>query len=279
MGDYEERFSGIGRLYGADALPRLRAAHVCIIGVGGVGSWIVEALARSGIGALTLIDADDVCVTNTNRQLPALADTVGRPKVDVLAERARAIWPGCAVTARAEFFTQSNAVELLEPAFDFVVDAVDRMSTKTHLIHTCRTLNLRVLVCGAAGGRRDPMAIRAVDLGFAGQDELLRQVRRKLRRDYGWEHGTCKHATPMGVPCVFSPEHPVYPHADGSCRPVAEDEASLRMDCASGFGAATHITGVFGFIAASEIIRRIALEQEKGTPPADRYGPLRVSES
>ena len=120
--DYHQRFSGIGRLYGTDALPRLRAAHVCIIGVGGVGSWIVEALARSGIGALTLIDADDVCVTNINRQLPALTDTVGRPKVDVLAERARLIWPGCAVTARGEFFTESNAVEMLSGPFDFVVD-------------------------------------------------------------------------------------------------------------------------------------------------------------
>ena len=259
MDEYEARFSGIGRLYGAAALPRLRAAHVCIIGVGGVGAWTVEALARSGIGALTLIDADDVCVTNTNRQLPALADTVGRPKVDVLAERVRLIWPGCEVVTRVEFFTESNAVELLTPPFDFVVDAVDRMSTKTHLIHTCRVLGRRVLVCGAAGGRRDPTAIRAVDLGLAGQDELLRQVRRKLRRELGWEHGTDKQATAMGVPCVFSPEKPVYPHADGTCHAEAEEAASLRMDCASGFGAATHITGVFGFVAASEIVRRIAL--------------------
>ncbi len=259
MPDYDARFSGIGRLYGAAAVPRLRAANVCVIGVGGVGSWAVEALARSGVGALTLIDADDVCVTNSNRQLPALADTVGRPKVDVLAERVRLIWPGCQVTARGEFFMKSNATELLTPPFDFVVDAVDRMSTKTHLIHTCREMNRRVLVCGAAGGRRDPTAIRAVDLGHAGQDELLRQVRRKLRREYGWEHGTFKHATPMGIPCVYSPEKPVYPHADGTCHLEAEEDASLRMDCASGFGAATHITGVFGFIAASEIVRRIAL--------------------
>jgi tRNA threonylcarbamoyladenosine dehydratase len=259
MPDYEQRFSGIGRLYGAAALPRLRAAHVCIIGVGGVGSWTVEALARSGIGALTLVDADDVCVTNTNRQLPALADTVGRPKVDVLAERVRLIWPGCCVTTRPEFFMESNAVEMLSPAFDFVVDAVDRMSTKALLINTCRQLGRRVLVCGAAGGRRDPSAIRATDLGLAGQDELLRQVRRKLRRELGWEQGVRSNPTPMGVPCVFTPEKPVYPHTDGTCRFDAEEDASLRMDCASGFGAATHITGIFGFIAASEIVRRIAL--------------------
>jgi tRNA A37 threonylcarbamoyladenosine dehydratase len=258
---YEQRFSGIGRLYGTDALPRLRAAHVCVIGTGGVGSWVVEALARSGIGALTLIDADDVCITNTNRQLPALADTVGKPKVRVLAERVRQISEDCTVQEVAEFYTKSNAPELLAPPFDFVVDAVDRMSTKAHLIHTCREMKRPVLVCGAAGGRRDPTAIKAVDLGFAGQDELLRQVRRRLRRDYGWEHGIRAHATPMGIPCVYSPEKPVYPHADGTCKPVAEDDASLRMDCASGFGAATHITGVFGFVAASEIVRRIALAE------------------
>lgn len=259
---YEQRFSGIGRLYGADALPRLRAAHVCVIGTGGVGSWVVEALARSGIGAITLVDADDVCITNTNRQLPALADTVGRPKVRVLAERVRLISDECIVHEVPEFYTKSNASELLAPAFDFVVDAVDRMSTKAHLIHTCREMRRRVLVCGAAGGRRDPTSIKAVDLGFAGQDELLRQVRRRLRREYGWEHGIRAHATAMGIPCVYSPEKPVYPHADGTCKPVAEDDASLRMDCASGFGAATHITGVFGFVAASEIVRRIALAED-----------------
>lgn len=258
MGDYEARFSGIGRLYGAAALPRLRAAHVCIIGVGGVGAWTVEALARSGIGALTLIDADDVCVTNTNRQLPALVNTVGRTKVDVLAERVHLISPECQITTRAEFLLESNAAELLAPAFDFVLDAVDRMSIKTCIIHTCRELGRRVLVCGSAGGRRDPTAIRAVDLGLAGQDELLRQVRRKLRRELGWERGVRQHASAMGVPCVFSPEKPVYPHADGTCQAAPEEDASLRMDCASGFGAATHITGVFGFVAASEIVRRIA---------------------
>lgn len=259
---YEQRFSGIARLYGAEALPRLRAAHVCVIGVGGVGSWVVEALARSGIGAITLIDADDVCVTNTNRQLPALANTVGQPKVRVLAERVSMISEECAVTQIAEFYTKPNATELLTPAFDFVVDAVDRMSTKAHIIHTCREMKRPVLVCGAAGGRRDPTVIRCVDLGFAGQDELLRQVRRRLRREYGWEHGVRAHATAMGIPCVYSPEKPVYPQADGTCKPVAEEDASLRMDCASGFGAATHITGVFGFIAASEIVRRIALGEK-----------------
>jgi tRNA A37 threonylcarbamoyladenosine dehydratase len=253
--DYVARFGGIGRLFGTAALPRLRAAHVCVIGIGGVGSWVVEALARTAIGALTIVDADDVCVTNVNRQLPALTDTVGRPKVSVMAERVRLISPSCRIEAVPEFYTKANAAELLAVPFDFVVDCVDRMSIKAHLIHECRERGLRILTCGSAGGRRDPSQIRASDLGRTGNDELLRQVRRQLRREHGWPAGTGTIGSPMGVPCVFTSEKPVYPRADGSCSVEPENGESLRMDCASGFGAATFITGVFGFVAASEVVR------------------------
>jgi len=225
------------------------------VGIGGVGSWGVEALARTGIGALTIVDADDVCVTNINRQLPAQTDTVGRPKVSVMADRVRQISPSCRIEPRAEFYTKANSDELLEQPFDFVVDCVDRMSIKTHLIHECRARGLRVLTCGSAGGRRDPALVRASDLGLAGNDELLRQVRRKLRREYGWPEGSAGIATPMGVTCVFTSEKPVYPHRDGTCGAEREEAESLRMDCASGFGAATFVTGVLGFVAASEVVR------------------------
>jgi tRNA threonylcarbamoyladenosine dehydratase len=256
---YVDRFSGLGRLFGSGAVLRLHAAHVCVVGVGGVGSWVVEALARSGIGALTFVDADDVCVTNTNRQLPALADTVGRPKVAVLAERVRSISPDCRVVPVADFYTPSNARELLAEPFDFVVDAVDRRSTKAHLVHACRELGRSVLVCGAAGGRRDPGQVRVSDLGLAGRDELLRQVRRKLRTEYGWERGRGTQPTSMGVPCVYSPESPIFPWRDGSCRLAPEAGGSLRMDCASGIGAAAFVTGAFGFLAAGEVVRRLAV--------------------
>lgn len=256
---YAARFGGIGRLFGREALERLHAAHVCVIGVGGVGSWTVEALARSGVGTLTLIDADDVCETNINRQLPAVTETIGRPKVSVLADRVAAIWPECQVNAVADFYTKSNADELLSPNFNFVIDAVDRMSTKAHILDSCRQRGLNVLTCGAAGGRRDGTAVRVVDLGLAGQDELLRQVRKKLRREHGWAAGNERHAQPMGIPSVFSPEKPIYPHNDGTCSAEPEPGTSLRMDCASGFGAATFVTGVFGFVAAGEVIRQIAL--------------------
>ncbi len=252
---YLQRFGGLARLYGAAALPRLHAAHVAVVGVGGVGSWVVEALARSGVGALTLVDLDDVCVTNTNRQLHALADTVGRPKVDVLAERVRAINPDCRVETVTEYLTAKNAEELLGRKFTWVVDAIDGMANKALLIATCVRIGQPVLTVGGAGGRRDATRIRCADLGEAQGDELLRLVRKKLRRDHGWAHGE---GNRYGVPCVYSNEKPVFPWSDGSCATEPEPGTSLKLDCASGFGTGVFVTGAFGFAAAGEVVRRIA---------------------
>lgn len=253
--DHFQRFGGIGRLYGAAALPRLQAAHVAVVGLGGVGSWVVEALARSGIGALTLIDLDDVCLTNTNRQSPAYAGNIGRPKGEALDEHVLAINPHCRVMVRAEFFTARTAAALLEPRYDWTVDAVDLMSHKALIIAECVKRRMRVLTVGGAGGKRDATRIRVGDLGESGGDELLRQVRKKLRRDHGFAHGEGNH---YGVPCVFSNEKPVYPWADGTCSTEPEPGTSLRLDCASGFGASVAVTGTFGLVAAGEVVRRIA---------------------
>ncbi len=261
---YAERFGGVARLYGRDALARLAAAHVCVVGVGGVGSWVVEALARSGVGALTLIDLDDVCVTNVNRQLPALDGAIGRPKVTVLAERVRLINPECRVEAVTEFFTAATAERLLAPRHDYVVDAVDLMSHKALLIAGCRARGRRVLTIGAAGGRADPARITAGDIGEAG-DELLRQVRKKLRRDHGFSSGAQRGITRMGVPAVWSTEAPVFPWADGTCAAEAEPGNNLTLDCATGFGTAAFVTGTFGFVAAGVIVR--ALAQPAGAEP------------
>jgi tRNA threonylcarbamoyladenosine dehydratase len=254
---YIDRFSGVGRLFGRDGLERLTAAHVCIVGVGGVGSWTVEGLARSGVGALTLIDLDDVCVSNVNRQLPALDGQIGRPKVVVLAERVRLINPACRVSAVSEFFTASSASRLLQGPFDFVVDAIDRMTPKALLISSCKERGWPVLTVGAAGGRRDPMQIRTGDLGEAG-DELLRQVRKKLRRDHGFEAGAHRGITRMGVAGVWSIERPVFPWADGTCATDPEPGSNLKLDCESGFGTAVFVTGAFGLAAAGEVVRAIA---------------------
>ncbi len=253
--DYLQRFGGLGRLYGANALPRLQASHVCVVGVGGVGSWVVEGLARSGVGALALVDLDDVCVTNVNRQLPALDGSIGRPKVEALAERVRAINPACRVDTVAEFFTEKTAERLLAPAFDCVVDCIDRMSNKALLIATGLRRGCAVVTVGGAGGRRDPTRIRVGDLGESQGDELLRQVRKKLRRDHGFAHGEGQR---YGVRCVYSSEKPLYPWADGTCSTEPEPGSNLRLDCASGFGTGVFVTGAFGLIAAGEIVRLIA---------------------
>ncbi len=256
--DYLDRFGGVGRLFGSAALEKLRAAHVCVIGVGGVGSWTVEGLARSGVGALTLVDLDDVCVTNINRQLPALDGQIGRPKVAVLAERVAAINPACKVTVVQEFFTKASADRLLAAPFDYVIDAIDRMSNKALLIGESRALGKRVLTVGVAGGKRDATQIRTGDLGDAFSDELLRQVRKKLRRDHGFEHGTTKGKMKFDVRCVWSTEPPVYPWADGTCAAVPEPGSNLMMDCETGFGSAVFVTGAFGLVAAGEVVRELA---------------------
>ena len=255
-GDFVRRFGGIARLYGNAGLARLRAAHVCVIGVGGVGSWTVEALARSGVGALTMIDLDDVCVTNVNRQLPALDGQIGRTKVEVLAERVRLINPACAVTGVVEFFTAASAARLLEARYDFVIDATDKLANKCAIIVACRERGIPVLTMGGAGGKRDGTAVRVADLARTEQDELLRQVRRKLRRECGFSRDV---RADFGVPCVYSPEQPLYPWADGTCARDPEPGGSLKLDCATGFGTATFVTGAFGFAAAGEVVRRIAL--------------------
>lgn len=254
--DYLNRFGGVARLVSRDGLARLRAAHVAVMGIGGVGSWVVEGLARSGVGSLTLIDLDDVCVTNVNRQLPALDGQIGRPKITVMRERVAAINPECRVELAHEFFTAASAERLLAPRFDHVVDAVDLMSHKALVIAGCRTRGVPVLTVGAAGGRGDPTLVRTGDIGEAG-DELLRQVRKKLRRDHGFTAGAHRGITRMDVRAVWSTELPTFPWADGTCAAEPEPGSNLKLDCESGFGTAAYVTGVFGLVAAGEVVRAI----------------------
>jgi tRNA A37 threonylcarbamoyladenosine dehydratase len=258
MNGYEARFSGIGRLFGTDGLERLRRAHVCVVGLGGVGSWAVEALARSGIGELTLIDLDDICVSNVNRQLHALDGELGKPKVEVMAQRVRAINPDCQVHALQAFFLKSNADEILQTKFDAVLDAIDSPSRKAWLIAACRERGILVLTTGAAGGRRDPTALEVIDLAFSSHDRLLEEVRGKLRRKHGFPRGD----KPFGVECVVSREPVVYPKVDGSVCTQRGDSNDLRLDCNSGYGTASFVTGAFGFAAAGRIIQRIAGEPD-----------------
>lgn len=252
--DYTRRFGAVARLYGRAGLARLANAHVCVIGLGGVGSWTVEALARSGVGALTLVDLDEICVTNVNRQLPALTDTVGRPKATVLAERIAGINPACRVTARVEFFTQENFAAVLAPAFDVVVDATDSLQHKLLAIVRCRDRGLPLVTVGGTAGKRTGAGLEVSDLGLSGRDPLLRYVRKRLRERHGFPRGAQGH---FGVRCVFSNEERVYPWASGEVCATREADSDLALDCESGLGSAVHVTGAFGFAAAGEAVRLI----------------------
>jgi tRNA threonylcarbamoyladenosine dehydratase len=253
MSGYERRFGGLGRLFGVAGLERLQRAHVCVVGLGGVGSWAVEALARSGVGELTLVDLDDVCISNVNRQLHALEGELGKPKVEVVARRVQAINPDCALHPLHTFFTKSNANKILETRFAAVLDAIDSPSLKCLLIALCRERAIPVVACGGAGGRRDPTAIEVTDLAFSSADRLLREVRRQLRRRHGFPRGE----RPFGVECVLSREQPVYPTGNGEVCAERPEALDLRLDCNSGLGTAGFVTGVFGLVAASRVVRII----------------------
>jgi tRNA A37 threonylcarbamoyladenosine dehydratase len=259
VSDLDERFEGIARLYSTEGLARLRRAHVCVVGIGGVGSWAVEALARSGVGELTLIDLDDICVSNVNRQLHALDGQIGRPKVEVMASRVRAINPACAVHPIAAFFTEANARELLTPRFDYLLDAIDSSSKKCLLIALCRELNIPVLTAGAAGGRRNPALVRVADLAETSHDRLLRETRTKLRAHHSFPRGE----QGLGVECVYSTEPPAISARDASIDAKCEPDADLRLGCNSGYGTASFVTGTFGFVAAARIVEAIATSDAK----------------
>jgi tRNA threonylcarbamoyladenosine dehydratase len=253
MTHYEARFNGITRLFGTESAARLQHAHVCVIGIGGVGSWAVEALVRSGIGEITLVDLDDVCISNANRQLHALTGTFGKPKVEVMSERVLAINPDCKIHARHEFFVQSNAADILTTRFDYVVEAIDSPSIKSLLVALCVGKKIPIIVSGAAGGRRDPTQIDVADLVSASNDRLLREVRRRLRQRFDFPRGEER----FGVEAVFSREVVVFPQGDGSVCAVRDEDTDLRIDCNTGLGTASFVTGVFGMVAASRVVQNI----------------------
>ena len=254
MDAYTARFGGIARLYGDDGLEKLRAAHVCVVGIGGVGSWTAEALARSGVGKLTLIDLDEVCLTNTNRQIHALENSIGKAKVQEMEERIRGINPDCTVKTRVEFFTEQTADSILATRYNYVVDAIDGVSNKSLLLAQCRERKIPVITCGAAGGRRDSTAVCLVDLARAKYDRLFFNVRKKLRQDHGFPRGRKK----FGIMSVYSAEPVIYPQENGSLCEVKPVNTGLRkLNCEGGLGAATQVTGAFGFAAAGYVIREL----------------------
>lgn len=254
--DYDRRFGGIARLYGSAALERFQAARVCVIGVGGVGSWIVEALARSAIGHITMIDLDNVAESNINRQLHALTDTLGKAKVTALAERIAQINPYCRVTEVEEFITPDNLDQMIGATkFDYVIDAIDDVRAKTALIAYCRANGVRLVTIGGAGGQLDPTKIEVRDLCRTEQEPLLAKVRKRLRALHGFPRGT---KNKFGIDAVFSTEPLRFPESAEVCDVTDGSAAGITgLNCA-GFGSAMVVTASFGLVAAAHVLRKLA---------------------
>jgi tRNA A37 threonylcarbamoyladenosine dehydratase len=236
--DPERRFGGLRRLYGDAGYARIRAAHVLVVGIGGVGSWAAEALARSGVAALTLIDLDHVAESNINRQVQAVGATIGQAKVQALGERIADIHPGCRVNRIEEFVDEGNWPALLTDPVHVVIDACDQVRAKVAIAAHALRERQRVVVCGAAGGKRQAHAVCVDDLALATHDPLLAAVRQRLRQQHG-----APRSGRIGVSCVFSRE-PVAAPGDSLC----STDGSLNCH---GYGSSVGVTATFGMVAAS----------------------------
>jgi tRNA A37 threonylcarbamoyladenosine dehydratase len=261
--DLDRRFGGIGRLYGTDALARFRRARICVVGIGGVGSWVAEALARSGVGALTLIDLDNIAESNTNRQIHALEETFGQAKVTAMALRIRSINPACEVVEVEDFVTPENVGSLLDGSFDLVIDAIDEVKTKVAMIAWCRDMHLPIIVAGGAGGKVDPTRIEVDDLARTVQDPLLARVRAQLRKHHGFTRDPKKK---FGVTAVFSteplrslPNETACEVMPGSTLDSSQGSPPISggLNCA-GFGSSMCMTASFGLFASSIALRHLS---------------------
>ncbi len=257
--DMERRFAGVRRLYGSGALERLARAKVCVIGIGGVGSWVAEALARSGIGALTLIDPDHVAESNINRQVHALDVTLGMAKVQAMAARIQQIHPGCRLNCVEEFLTEANVAALLAGGYDHVVDAIDNARAKTALVVYCLRARLSLTCVGGAGGRTDPAQVRVSDLALTSGDPLLAKLRANLRRRHGFPREAGRR---FGVECVYSTEPLRYPRGEGGvCYERPADGRIHGLNCA-GYGSSVCVTATFGLLAAARVIKQLVASED-----------------
>ncbi len=243
--NFNRRFGGIARLYGDENLQKLQQAHFCVVGIGGVGSWTAEALARSGVGKITLIDMDDICVTNVNRQIHAVTENIGKIKTEVMADRIKSINVECEVVIIDDFLTASNIKDYIKD-FDVVIDAIDSVQTKAALIAYCKRNKIRIISTGGAGGKLDPTQIQIADITKTIQDPLISKTRRILRSDYNFSKNPKRK---FGIDCVFSTEMLTLPQTNGCAM-------SQTMNCSNGFGSITMVTATFGFFAASKAIER-----------------------
>jgi tRNA threonylcarbamoyladenosine dehydratase len=251
-------FSGIEKLYGPEASRTLQGARVVVIGLGGVGSWCVEALARSGVGNLRLIDMDEIAHSNTNRQLPALSGNYGRLKVEALAERCLAINPAINVEAKPVFLNPKNTPSLLQGPIDFVIDAIDQVSAKAEIFNHCQTQRYPLAISGASGGKTDPSRIKITDLGLEQGDPLLKSLKRRLIKDYNvTPQAGARHKPHYGYLSVWSDEISIKPWEACPSFQKTDFNAMGGIDCGHGFGSACFVTGAMGFALASIAVNAI----------------------
>jgi len=246
-----ERFDGIKRIYTDNSFDLITKSHIAIFGIGGVGSWACESLARSGVGELTLVDLDDICISNTNRQIHALDNNYGKMKVTVMKERILQINPDCKVNCVEDYFSEKTKDEILNKDFDYVIDAIDSVKSKCILISECHKKNIKIITTGGAGGKFDPSFIKVTDLNRSYNDKLLNTVRNNLKRFYGFNRFR---NNKYKIPCIFSPEFKTEP--EQSCN-------AKSLNCQNGYGSLTHITGTFGFMAAGYVLNDLLKKTAK----------------
>jgi tRNA A37 threonylcarbamoyladenosine dehydratase len=246
------RFGGVSRLYGVDGLAKLQAMHLCVIGIGGVGSWAAEAIARNAVGTITLIDLDNIAESNVNRQLHAVDGEFGKAKVTAMAERIQLINPIAVVHEIEDFVTVDNVTEMLNHNFDGVIDCTDDANAKATIAAFCQQKSIPLVMTGAAGGRLDATRIKRADLSQVSHDKLLAKVRNLLRRDYGFAKADAVNnkTEKLGIQCVYSDEEVIQP--DRVCE--TGDTAITGLNCA-GYGSSVSVTAPFGFVSAGLLIK------------------------
>lgn len=249
---YHSSFHSLKKLYGDDALERLQKLKVAVIGIGGVGSWTAESLARSGVGQITLVDLDDICVSNINRQIHALPSSVGQFKVDEMKKRILQINPNCQVNILQEYFSAKNAQKIMDLKCDVYVDCFDAFEEKVELIKICLKEKRKLVCAGSVGGRVDPSQIRLKDLSQTSNDHLLFRVRKILRTQHNIPTDQF-----MGIKTVYSTEQVRYQIAEGKIGKLSDNPRKVtpqNLNCFHGLGSSSFVTASFGFFAASAVI-------------------------
>ena len=250
----KQRFGGIERLYETQGLASLEQAHFTVVGVGGVGTWVAEGFARSGVGTITLIDIDDICITNTNRQAHAMQDTIGQAKVSAMANRIKLINPDCIVHEIEDFVIADNVSQYLTQSMDIVIDATDSIPAKAAMIAYCKRNKINIITIGGAGGQIDPRLVTSGDLAKTIQDPLAAKLRSELRRQYNFSSNPKRR---FGIECIYSTEQLRYPQGDGTVgKQKLSGKGAVKLDCESGFGASVAVTGTFGFVAVAQAINK-----------------------